>query len=364
MALHPRNITIRRFAKRDLGAFAQWVRPQITGATLNLALITDTHDRTQFSRTFYGPNGFWHVQEQHWLAGELPIDWRVHLGDLVDGSEPSFLTLWRLKNIMNDYKADSLPFVIAKGNHDDNDKYAEKNRRFSGSFHPWVFNENVFLPMKAQVGGPFVSLHGLSVFDQGTLRVITLNTSDIPVRWVGGRKNYDLKKTLGVTAGQLQELADALAGAGSRNVLIMAHAPAMTRSGKVGLRFNARQLHELLRAYNEKLSGRLNCGSDPDFGGQVRFDFAETSGQVIAYLAGHWHTEEDFAVNGIHYSLQNVSALMGRNHALTTRFNRRQNRVIATPSEYAGYVVSIDDQARLLSIFGYGAAAKTRRFRY
>nr|WP_243681558.1 hypothetical protein [Lacticaseibacillus manihotivorans] len=48
------NISIRRFAKRDLEQFAQTVGPQITGAALNLAVITDTHDRTQLSRTFYG----------------------------------------------------------------------------------------------------------------------------------------------------------------------------------------------------------------------------------------------------------------------------------------------------------------------
>lgn len=148
MTRHSRNITIRRFAKQDLGRFAAWVRPQIVAADLNLAVITDTHDRTQWSRTFYGPNGLWHTQEQHWLAGELPIDWRVHLGDLVDGSEPNFLTMWRLRNLVNDYVADSVPFVIAKGNHDDNDKFAERNARFSGSFHPWVFNDLVYQPWR------------------------------------------------------------------------------------------------------------------------------------------------------------------------------------------------------------------------
>ncbi|WP_164512006.1 metallophosphoesterase family protein [Lacticaseibacillus daqingensis] len=363
MRLH-QNITIRRSVRADLTQFADWVRPKITGASLNLAVITDTHDRTQLSRTFYGPNGFWHVQEQHWLAGELPIDWRVHLGDLVDGSEPSFLTLWRLRNIVNDYAAGALPYVIAKGNHDDNDKYAERNRRFAGSFHPWVFNEHVFRPMKAQVGGPSVSRHGLSVFDWANIRVITLNTSDVPVRWVGGRKNYDVKKTLAVTAAQVQELIDALQTAGTRDVLIMGHAPAMTRSGKPGLRFNGRQLHEVLRAFNAKLSGRVVFGQHPDFGGTATFDFRGTTGTIIAYVAGHWHTEEDFRINGIHYSLLNVSALMGRNHGLTTRYNRKWNRLINTPTEYAGYVLSLDTQRRTLAEYGYGAASAQRLFTY
>ncbi|MCI1986845.1 MAG: metallophosphoesterase [Lactobacillus sp.] len=359
-----RNITIRRFAKRDLETFAKTVRPQLTGAALNMAIITDTHDRTKLSRTFYGPNGFWHVQEQHWLASELPIDWRVHLGDMVDGSEPSVLTMWRLRNIVNDYQADDTPFVIARGNHDDNDKYAERNRRFAGSFHPWVYHDLVWEKMAAQVGGPQVSRHGLSIFDHGHVRVITLNTSDVPVRWVGGRKNYDIKKTLAITAAQLQELADALQGAGDRDVLIMAHAPAMTRPGKPGLRFNGQALHDLLRVFNLHTSGTLNCGPNPDFGGQVQFDFSGNTGKIIAYVAGHWHVEEDFTVNGIHYSLLNNSALMGWRHGLTTRYNRRWRRRISTPTEYAGYVLSLDTAHRRLRLFGYGAATPKRVFVY
>ncbi len=358
------NISIRRFAKRDLEAFAQTVRPQITGKALNLAIITDTHDRTQLSRTFYGPNGYWHVREQHWLCGELPIDWRVHLGDMVDGSEPSVLTMWRLRNIVSDYQAGDWPFVIARGNHDDNDKFAERNRRFAGSFHPWVYHDLVWEKMAQQVGGPSVSRHGLSVFDHGNIRVITLNTSDVPVRWVAGRKNYDLKKTLAVTADQLQELADALAGAGDRDVLIMAHAPAMTRPNKPGLRFNGSQLHELLRAFNAHLSGTLDCGSHPDFGGQVAFDFSRGHSQIIAYVAGHWHVEEDFSVNGLHYTLLNNSALMGWTHGLTTRYNRRWHRRLNQASEYAGYVLSVDTAARRLRLFGYGAATPKRVFAY
>lgn len=365
MALNRRNITIRKFAKRDLGAFAEWVEPQISGATLNLAVITDTHDRAAFSRTFYGPNGYWHVQEQHWLASELPIDWRVHLGDLVDGSEPAVLTMWRLRNIMHDYTVDTLPFIIAKGNHDDNDKFAEKNRRFAGSFHPWVFRETVFQKVASQPNAPTVTPHGLMVFDHQNFRVITLNTSDVPVQWLGGRKNYDLKKTLAVTRAQCQELIEALTGAGSRNVLIMSHAPAMTRVNKPGLRFNGMQVHELLRAFNGHLRGQLTFGADADFGGEpLNFDFTANSGQIIACLAGHWHTEEQFRVNGILYCLANASALMGRYHGLTTNYNRRWDRRIGTPSEYAGYVVSVDDENRTLTLFGYGAASAKRQFKY
>lgn len=85
---------------------------------------------------------------------------------------------------------------------------------------------------------------------------------------------------------------------------------------------------------------------------------------MVGYLAGHYHLEADYIVNGIHYSLQNTSALMGRHHGLTTKFNRRYDRRFGLPSEYAGYVVSVDTQQRLLSLYGYGAASRVRRFQY
>ena len=37
--------------------------------------------------------------------------------------------------------------------------------------------------------------------------------------------------------------------------------------------------------------------------------------------------------------------------------------VLVCRAEYAGYVVSVDTQQRLLSLYGYGAASRVRRFR-
>ena len=357
-------ISIRRFVRRDLAQFINRITPQLVPGAVNLAVVTDTHDLTHWRKSLYGPTGFWHVQEQHWLAAQLPVSYRVHLGDMVDGSEPAFLTMWRLKNMIRDYVVGDVPFIVTKGNHDDNDKFAEKNRHFAGSFHPWVFNETVFVKVMQQADGPSVSAHGLMIADTEKIRIITLNTSDVPVRWIQGRKNYDVKKTLAVTAGQLQELAQALASADGRDILIMSHAPAMTRKGKPALKFNGQALHNLLRAFNEKLAGTLMLGNHPDFGGQVKFDFSHSQGTIIAALAGHFHYEADYRVNGIHYSLLNVSALMGRHHALTSRYNRNWDRRLNQVTEYAGYVVSIDPNRRRLQLFGYGAASKFRQFAY
>jgi len=354
---------IRQFVQQDLHRFIQRVAPQLAPGAVNLALVTDTHDLTQWRKSLYGPSGYWHVIEQHWLVSQLPITFRLHLGDMVDGSEPGFMTQWRLRNMVLDFATGAVPFIITKGNHDDNDKFAEKNRRFIGSFPPQVFDRIVFDHERNQEGIS-VSKHGLIVADTDFVRVIGLNTSDVPAQWLHGRKNYDVKKTLAVTAEQLQELAEALATGEGRDILIVSHAPAMNRRGKPALKYNGQALHNLLRAFTQRLKGTVMLGDHPDFGGEVPFDFSATSGDLIGVLAGHYHVEADYLVNGIHYSLQNVSALMGRRHALTTKYNRAWNRRLNSETEYAGYVVSIDPPSRSLKIFGYGAASPERQFIY
>ena len=355
------SIAIRPFVKKDLTRFVSAISPLLSPSAVNFALITDTHDKAKFATTYYGPTGYWHVREQQWLSGQLPLALRVHLGDLVDGSEAPWLTRLRLRNIMADFQSGPVPFLVTKGNHDDNDKFAENRAGHRGSFLPEVNQTLIFKP-NAEQTGVAVSQEGLMVQDFPNLRIIVLNTADVPL--IDGHKAFDVKKTLAVSFAQLRNFALALKGAGKRDVLLLSHAPALKENGQPALKFNGRAVHELLRTFNFHASGVLHTGEAPAFGGRLRFDFRQSSGRVVGYLAGHYHLEADYIVNGIHYSLQNTSALMGRHHGLTTKFNRRYDRRFGLPSEYAGYVVSVDTQQRLLSLYGYGAASRVRRFQY
>ncbi|MCU6391991.1 hypothetical protein KW818_23055, partial [Enterobacter quasiroggenkampii] len=116
--------------------------------------------------------------------------------------------------------------------------------------------------------------------------------------------------------------------------------------------------------FNSLASERLSTGKTSEFGGQLRVDCTKNAGRIIAFLAGRYHLGAEYQVNGIHYSLQDTSALMGRHHGLTTKFNRRFDRHFGTPSEYAGYVISVDIDRRRLSLYGYGAASRVRRFAF
>jgi hypothetical protein len=56
---------------------------------------------------------------------------------------------------MADYQSGPVPFLVTKGNHDDNDKFAEKRAGHRGSFLPEVNQTMIFRPNAEQIGWLF-----------------------------------------------------------------------------------------------------------------------------------------------------------------------------------------------------------------
>ena len=104
--------------------------------------------------------------------------------------------------------------------------------------------------------------------------------------------------------------------------------------------------------------------ADSEFNVDLAFDFRQhPTSRIGAYLCGHRHVETQYLVDGIQYILLNVSALMGKKHFLTTKYNRAWERQYGTLQEFAGYVLNIDPQKQLLNLWGYGAASPWRQFK-
>ncbi|PLC44796.1 metallophosphoesterase, partial [Lacticaseibacillus paracasei] len=97
-------------------------------------MITDTNDKEKLATTYYGHTGYWHVREQQWVSGQLPLALRVHLGDLVDVSQAPWLTRLRFRDIMADYQSGPVPFLVTTGTHDDNYTFADQLTGNTGRF--------------------------------------------------------------------------------------------------------------------------------------------------------------------------------------------------------------------------------------
>ncbi|MPW13536.1 metallophosphoesterase family protein [Lactobacillus helveticus] len=332
--------------------------------SVNLGVITDTHFKDKDSVDFYGWNGLQHVQEFSYLEKFGLLDLKAHLGDWIDGSDAGLIGESELIKLKDSFKSDKVPYLNIKGNHDENDKFDE-HHDLKASFPENEF-ENIMWPdMYRQKGINYVSRqHGVAYFDIDDVRVVSVNTSDVPyILDNKGHKRYDTKITLAVREDQIEEIIEILTKSSNKKIVFMSHANPINRKGSNALKYNGRSLHELLVAFNQREKGRMHAseGEPAEFRLSNYFDFTKVkNARIIAYFCGHRHREDQYRINGIQYILFNCSALMGPNHALTTKYNKNLNRKIDHNNEFAGYIVNIDLKRHRIQSFGYGAASRRR----
>lgn len=361
--------TGRRYVVEDyLRRFVRDVKKEVREGddSVNIGVITDTHFKNVDSLDFYGWNGLMHVREFSYLDDLDVLDLKCHLGDWIDGSDAGLISESELMKLRDSFKSSKVPYLMIKGNHDENDKFDE-HHDLKASFPEREFEKLMWPEMYQQRKLHYLSKqHGVAWFDKGHVRVISLNTSDIPyILDEKGQKKYDVKITLGVREDQVQELIEILQQSSGKQIVLMSHANPINRKGGNALKYNGRSLHELLVAFNQKEKGRMHSSKDvpPEFRLSNDFDFTKVQGaKIIAYFCGHRHVEDQYRINGIQYILFNCSALMGPSHQLTTKYNKNLNRKMDHQNEFAGYIVNVDLSRRRIKAFGYGAATRRRIF--
>lgn len=356
----------RYWVEKYLDDYATEVKKHIRSGenSVNIGLITDTHFKDKDSVDFYGWNGLQHVKEFSYLEHTGLLDLKAHLGDWIDGSDAGLIGESELIKLKHAFKSDRVPYLSVKGNHDENDKFDE-HHDLKASFPENEFESIMWPEMYRQKGIHYVSRqHGVAYFDLDDVRVISVNTSDIPyILDNKGRKRYDTKITLGVREDQIEEIIEILSRSSGKRIIFMSHANPINRKGSNALKYNGRSLHELLVAFNQREKGRMHAsdGEPAEFRLSNYFDFTNVkNARIIAYLCGHRHREDQYRINGIQYILFNCSALMGAKHQLTTKYNKNLNRQLDQPSEFAGYLVNVDLKRHRIQVFGYGAASKRR----
>lgn len=334
--------------------------------SINIGVISDTHFKDKDSTDFYGWNGLMHVREFSYLDQSNLLNLKAHLGDWIDGSDAGLVSESELIKLRKAFKSEKVPYMMIKGNHDENDKFDE-HHDLRASFPENEFESIMWPEMYKQARIKYISKqHGVSYFDFDNLRVISVNTSDLPyVLNDKEQKKYDEKITLAVREDQIEEIIEILSHSSDKRIIFMSHANPINRKGSNALKYNGRSLHELLVAFNQREKGKMHTSSDvpPEFRLSNDFDFTNIkNARIIAYFCGHRHREDQYRINGIQYVLFNCSALMGKNYALTTKYNKNWNRKIDHPNEFAGYLVNVDLNRHLMQVFGYGAASKRRLF--
>lgn len=362
------KIVYRDFVKNNFKEFVeQVVDPKVSNRSFTIAVITDTHAKDTNSTSFYGINGLMHTQELNILDKCSKIDMKAHLGDAIDGSDTPENSKTLLRMIVRTLNNSNKPFALVKGNHDDNDKFDEHTISKKASFGEDTYKEIVNPSLYNQPQIQYISEDtGVFYFDKGAVRTIYINTSDVPYLLTArGIKKYDIKKVRAIRQQQFDEVIEILQNSSNKKIAIFGHAPLLDAKGENGLTYNGRTMHELLVAFNNNLKGEVDNGMGDDFKIKSKFDFSEVkNSKIIAYICGHKHIETNYRYDDIDYVLLNCSALMGKNHGLTTQYNKTWDRKLNHVNEFAGYVVDIDSQRGILSVFGFGSASKQRVFEF
>ena len=341
------NLAPRSFVQAYLQQWVTRVQALLPPQSVTLGLITDTHMKFVNSRSYYGLNGLQHLIEWLELPQLLPLDLIAHLGDIVDGSDEPLTDQQLLWQASRRFEKQACPYFIVKGNHDDHDKYDEHTAQHLPTFQAQTFSKTMWQPMQQQTAITTMTMAGVGYFDKGLVRLIFLNTSDVSFQTdAHGRRRYDHKKVLALRQQQLQALVDLLTATTAPLVIILGHANLVNSRGQNALQYNGKVAHDLMKAYNQGLKGQVKAHyADREFNLDLALDFRQhPTSRIGAYLCGHRHVETQYLVDGIQYILLNVSALMGKKHFLTTKYNRAWERQYGTLQEFAGYVLNIDPQ--------------------
>lgn len=184
------------------------------------------------------------------------------------------------------FKSNTVPYLSIKGNHDENDKFDE-HHDLKASFPQNEF-ENIMWPdMYHQKNIKYISRqHGVAYFDFDDVRVISVNTSDLPyVLNNRGQKKYDAKITLAVREDQIEEIIEILARSSNKRIVFMSHANPINRKGSNALKYNGRSLHELLVAFNQR--EREEC--TPAMVNQQNFVYLTISILLVLKMRELWH---------------------------------------------------------------------------
>ena len=308
-AFHSKK-TGRRYLVEDyLDNYVSEVKKHIREGknSVNIGVITDTHFKDKDSVDFYGWNGLQHVQEFAYLEKFGLLDLKAHLGDWIDGSDAGLIGESELIKLKDSFKSDKVPYLNIKGSHDENDKFDE-HHDLKASFPENEF-ENIMWPdMYRQKGIHYVSRqHGVAYFDIDDVRVVSVNTSDLPyILDNKGHKRYDTKITLAVREDQIEEIIEILTKSSNKKIIFMSHANPINRKGSNALKYNGRSLHELLVAFNQREKGRMHAsdGEPAEFRLSNYFDFTKVkNARIVAYFCGHRHREDQYRVEMIRWSI-------------------------------------------------------------
>jgi predicted MPP superfamily phosphohydrolase len=332
--------------------------------SLTFVQVTDTHYISTKSSIYkLSLNHLKTVKE--YANKNSNVDFITHTGDVVDGNE----AVSENKKDLNDcvrMLADGAkcPVYLAKGNHDDCSWWVAQdklNRNYTMCMTPEDWYDIAIKHLEntvVQDNNDKIGAYYYKDFDAQKIRVIVLNSNDIPFIVQNNLPKYYGQWTYGFSNEQLNWLAHVALNFSDKGkdksnwaVITFSHVPfnKQASSKNDSQAKNGENIEGILKAFmnGSKYVSKVTTG---DFGKSVSIDFSQQGAmEYIAHFYGHIHKSSYVNINGIRY----ISVL--NSGAFNSNKGETPDREVGTSSEDAWDVITIDRQNKKIIIKGMGA---------
>lgn len=322
---------------------------------LNIGFITDNHYQPGYS-----PNALTHYSHLETLSRISGLDTIVLGGDNINGD----IT----KENLNKYTDTVSSFVFGltdsdvfmlKGNHD-------KGIGQKGGLFPDKTLSDTDIKKYYKTGERLYSeirdadsLYGFKDYPEKRIRVVFMDSFDVPETLVNGMYKYNTLVTSAYSPNQLNWLADTALNLpdDTWSVIIFTHAPIPgTFLSEDELQYNGSVFKDILTAFVNKNAINTSSKEDnEDFKFTLKKDLSGYKGSLVAVVTGHVHADGMMRKDGINF-IETTASLCYSGDA--------PRRLVDTDTEDSWDVYSINSTTKNVTIYRFGGYGTDRQFRY
>ena len=277
--------------------------------------MTDSHyQRVPVNRVNEKLHGKNHLENANKVTDLVGLDCRLHLGDIVDGTENGVGTLRSLSEAFQIFFSSEVPSLFALGNHDINGIYASQNGLNANDFIDIEKRYAIYMQPIQKYG--IVKPTGkvdyyYKDFKNKKVRVIMLNNFDNPLVTNNGKATVDISSRSGFGNKQVKFLVEALNSTPDDYHVIVCMHQSLSKtiySTEKDEQMNGSVVKSILESFQNSLSGSASTTYlDSRFPANhyqvnISYDFSKsTKKRIVCVLNGHHHNDRNTTINGVNY---------------------------------------------------------------
>lgn len=319
---------------------------KIPNDTFNICHITDIHRNEE---AIYFANDVSHLQHATEITKLTKIDCLIAGGDNADGFSPKKISLKYNGDVSSILRtrADSDVFLL-KGNHDDAAYYS----KYRGNN---IITEKISdSELSNAYGNP---LYFYKDYPGHKVRIIGVNTSDLPLLEVDGKNKYPSIDYTGFQQQQLDWLANTALQLPNSDwqVIIFGHFPLVGTFGQA-TQANGDIVLSILKSFMDGSSVPLSSNLE-DYHASVHTNFTlQGKGTIIAYVCGHIH-----ATNYVKHA--GINCISTDKNYIIHNFLDGETRTMGTKTQDSWDIFAINRNTKTINIYGFGNSPD-RTFNY